>query len=292
MTTTVVGAVAGALLGLSLAFAIDFFRPWHPVLVDGLRMLDERHRPGRPRQRRALSLRATQLLRHLPDAVDAKDLRIVGVERDQVLVRRSVETLGGAASGPLLLLVMELLDIELPGVVALAFTVVGGAAGWTGAARRIQRRADSRREEMRYALVAYLQQVSLLRRGGAGVATALRAPASLLGRSWAMGQIARQLDLAERSGQMPWEGLRQLSETIDLPELDDLAAITRAAGTDGGAVIDTLLARAETLEDELREDARAEANRASGRMSTPGALQVLLIAAWVLYPATTVLLSL
>jgi len=144
---------------------------------------------------------------------------------------------------------------------------------------------------MRYALVAYLQQVSLLRRGGAGVATALQQPARYLDASWAMQRIAHHLELATRSGQMPWYGLGRLAEEIDLPELDDLADIARSAGDDGGAVIDTLLARAASLSDELRADSRAEANRASVRLSTPGAMQVFLIAAWVLYPATTTLLS-
>jgi Flp pilus assembly protein TadB len=207
------------------------------------------------------------------------------------MVQRTLEALAYAASGPALAFVLSLVDAGLPVVVPAGFTLVGAVAAWTGAARRVARRAEAAREEMRYALVAYLQQVSLLRRGGAGVATALTRPAQYLDQSWAMRQIATQLEIAERSGLMPWDGLRRLALEIDLPELEDLSSIAKTAGHDGGAVIETLLARAESLNDELRSDAHADANRASGQMSTPGAIQVFLIAAWVLFPATTVLLT-
>ena len=67
--------------------------------------------------------------------------------------------------------------------------------------------------------------------------------------------------------------------------------IAAGAGQDGAAVVDTLLKRAESLRDELLADEHAGAHRASGQMSTPGALQVFLIATWVLYPAAVALLS-
>ena len=163
--------------------------------------------------------------------------------------------------------------------------------GWTGHARRIRDRAERARLELRYALVAYLQQVGLLRRGGAGVATALRVPAQLLDRNWAMRRLRRELDLAERAGLMPWEGLRRFGAHIEVGELDDLSSIAATAGQDGGAIIDTVLARAESLNDELLADEHADAHRASAQMSTPGAVQVFLIAAWVLYPAALALLN-
>ena len=74
-------------------------------------------------------------------------------------------------------------------------------------------------------------------------------------------------------------------------ELDDLSAIAATAGQDGGAIIDTVLARAESLNDELLADEHADSHRASAQMSTPGAVQVFLIAAWVLYPAALALLN-
>jgi Flp pilus assembly protein TadB len=183
------------------------------------------------------------------------------------------------------------MDAGVPILVPGGFAVAGAVIGWTSYARRVRHRAEDAREEVRYTLVAYLQQVSLLRRGGAGVSTALHLPAELLTDSWAMQQLGRELELAERNGLLPWEGLRRFGAQIDVPQLDDLSTIAETAGHDGGAIIETLLARAESLNDELLADAHAAANRASGQMSTPGALQVFLTAAWVLYPAAVALLS-
>ncbi|WP_143030248.1 type II secretion system F family protein [Pseudonocardia oroxyli] len=290
MSPLLLGALCGGLLGLATALLVTALRPWHPRLDDGLQMLDDELRPTRrvPGQHGGLLRSWTQ---RIPTGVDAADLTIASTTREEFVLRRLVSTLSYAAAGPALALVLWLVDAELPAVVPATITIAAATAAWTGAARQLRDRADDLRDEMRYALVAYLQQVSLLRRGGAGVATALLQPAGYLESSWAMRRITHHLEIATRSGQMPWYGLGRLAEEIDLPELDDLADTARSAGDDGGAVIDTLLARASSLSDELRADARAEANRASVRLSTPGAMQVFLIAAWVLYPATTTLLT-
>lgn len=290
MSPVLLAALAGGLLGLGVAFGLIALRPWHPRLEDGLQMLDEEHQravPPAPDKWKVLRRWAVRI----PAGVDATDLQITDTSREEFVLRRLISSLVSAGLGPALAVHLWLVDVSLPALVPLAAAVAGAATAWTGATRRLRSRADDRRDEMRYALVAYLQQVSLLRRGGAGVATALQEPTHQLGAGWAMQRIAHHLEIATRSGRMPWHGLGRLAQEIDLPELDDLADIARSAGDDGGAVIDTLLARAESLSDELRADARADANRASVRLSTPGALQTFLVAAWVLYPAMTTLLA-
>jgi hypothetical protein len=280
MSVPLLGALSGGLFGLAIAVLVTGLRPWHPRLDDGLDMLDEQRSVRRPgADRSGSSLR--RLVERIPSGVDPADLRITATTHEDFVVRRVFSALSYAAAGPALALVLWVLDAQLPAVVPAVITVAGAVTAWTSATRRLRDRADDLRDEMRYAVVAYLQQVSLLRRGGAGVATALEQPARHLRSSWAMARIAHHLDIAVRAGQMPWYGLARLADEIDLTELDDLADIARSAGDDGGAVIDTLLARATSLSDELRSDARAAANRAS----------VFLIAAWVLYPATTALLT-
>ncbi len=291
--TLVLVLVAGGAVGTGVAIVIAACTRGHPVLSDALAALDERVLPvsavpsDRPRHQRV----ALTALRRLPGAVPDADLEILDLARDRFLLGRAGAALSYAAAGPALALTLAVLDAGLGVVVPGVFTVVGAVAGWTGYGRRVTANAETAREEMRFAVVSYLQQVSLLRRGGAGVATALVLPGRLLADSWAMRRIRDELDLAERAGLMPWEGLRRLGEQIDLAELTDLSAIAATAGHDGGAVIDTLLARAESLHDELLADDHAAANRASGRMSTPAALQVFLIAAWVLFPAGVALLT-
>lgn len=289
----VLALVGGGLMGVALALALVAGNRRHPVLVDALAALDERsYRPNDTgsgeRARRRILL---PLLRRLPVDVPSADLDLLGLGRERFLLTAAGSAASLAAAGPVLAAVLTLLGTGVGVVVPIGITAVGLLVGWTGHARRVRDRADDAREQLRSALVAYLQQVSLLRRGGAGVSTALAVPGRLLAESWPMRRLRDELELAERAGDMPWDGLRRFGERIGIDELTDLSAIAATAGQDGAAVVGTLLARAESLRDELLADEHTEANRASGQMSTPGALQVFLIAAWVLYPAGAALLT-
>jgi tight adherence protein C len=283
----IVSVVAGAALGVAATLCTSAFGRGHPLLGDALAALDERT----PLTRAGPSHRRTALLRHLPGGAPTADLALLGWTRERFLLGRLRAAAVYGSSGPVLAAVLTVLDVGLHIVVPVGFTVVGAAVGWSAYGRQVGDRADAARDELRHALVAYLQQVSLLRRGGAGVATALSVPAQILADGWAMRRIRDELDDAARNGRMPWEGLRQFGERVEIDELADLSTIAATAGQDGGAVIDTLLARADSLQDELRADEHADAHRASGQMSTPGALQVFLISAWVLYPAGVALLT-
>ncbi|MGD9991477.1 hypothetical protein [Pseudonocardia sp.] len=284
--------IAGALLGVAVALVIAACSRRHPVLADALAALDERTaRPAALETQRSRARLLLPILRRLPVAVPDSDLELLGLGRDRFLIGAASSAGALAAAGPLLAGLLSVLDSSLPVVVPTGISAAGLLVGWTSHARQTRERADHAREQLRTALVTYLQQVSLLRRGGAGVSTALTLPAQLLTDSWAMRRLRDELELAQRAGEMPWEGLRRFGERIDIDELADLSAIAATAGQDGAAVVGTLLAHAESLSDELLSDEHADAHRASGQMSTPGALQVFLIAAWVLFPAGTALLA-
>ncbi|TQM09809.1 hypothetical protein [Pseudonocardia kunmingensis] len=284
--------LAGALLGVAVALVLAASSRRHPVLADALAALDERTARsaalGTQKSRARLLL---PILRRLPVAVPDSDLELLGLGRDRFLIGAASSAAALAGAGPVLAGLLAVLDSSLPVVVPTGISAAGLLVGWSGHARQIRERADHARDQLRMALVTYLQQVSLLRRGGAGVSTALTLPAQLLTDSWAMRRLRDELELAQRAGEMPWEGLRRFGERIEIDELADLSAIAATAGQDGAAVVGTLLARAESLSDELLSDEHADAHRASGQMSTPGALQVFLIAAWVLFPAGTALLA-
>ena len=292
MNAGILVVAGGGLIGIAVALVLTAAMRTHPVLADALAALDERTPPVRsqpPRPSRAGVL--LPLLRRLPTAVTEPDLELLGIGRDRFLIGAAGSAIGLAMTGPVLAVVLTVLGTGIPLVVPTGLTAVGLLVGWRSYARGVRDRAENARDELRSALVAYLQQVSLLRRGGAGVATALTLPAQLLADGWAMRRIRDELDLAQRAGLMPWDGLRRLGDRIEVSEFADLSAIAATAGQDGSAVVGTLLARAESLRDELLADEHSDAHRASGQMSTPGALQVFVIAAWVLYPAGAALLS-
>ncbi|MCX6462676.1 MAG: hypothetical protein NTW05_03635 [Pseudonocardiales bacterium] len=286
---------AGGLLGVAAVLALTATSRRHPVLSAALAALDERSTPPVPDHPPAGRARVLQpllpLLRRLPGGVPDEDLALLGIGRDRFLLAAAGSAAALAATGPLLAGMLALLGAGLPLVVPAGLTAASLLVGWTSHARRVRDRAQDARDQLRSALVAYLQQVGLLRHGGAGIATALTLPAQVLTDSWALRRLRDELEVAQRAGRMPWDGLRAFGEHIDLDDRADLSTIAATAGQDGAAVVGTLLARAESLRDELLADEHTDAHRASGRMSTPGALQVVLIAAWVLYPAATALLS-
>ena len=124
------------------------------------------------------------------------------------------------------------------------------SAGWSGGAATPAGSGTGRGRPRpaAYALVAYLTQVSLLRRGGAGVATALAVPARLLDDSWAMRRIADQLELAERGRADALGRAAPVRHQIDLDESPTCPRSPRPPDTTAAAVIDTLLARADSLQ--------------------------------------------
>ena len=162
-----------------------------------------------------------------------------------------------------------------------------------GYARRVRDRAEEPAIELRYALVAYLTPgraaAPRRRRGGHRAA---RCPRELLDDSWAMRRLADQLELAER-GRADALGRaapvrhpdRARRARPTCPRSPPPPARTAARSSTPSWPAPT------ALNDELLADAHAAANRATGQMSTPGALQVFLIAAWVLYPAALALLT-
>ena len=279
---------AGALTGTGVAVAAAGISRRPPALAAVLAALDERTLPAAVERVSWW----TRLVRRVPGAVPDSDVAVLGWSRDRFLLTRVTTTIGYAAAGPALATpVGAARPRAAAGRPGRVHPGRSPAWGGPGSARSVRARAEDAREELRFALVSFLQQAGLLRQGGAGVATALSLPARLLADGWAMRRIADELAIAERAGQMPWEGLRRFGEQVGVDELTDLSAIAAGAGQDGAAVVDTLLKRAESLRDELLADEHAAAHRASGQMSTPGALQVFLIATWVLYPAAVALLS-
>jgi tight adherence protein C len=173
--------LAGALIGSAAALVIAAVTHRHPMLADALAALDERTPlPASPESGSRRSRLLLPVLRLLPVAVPDADLELLGVGRDRFLIGAASSALSLAAAGPVLGGVLAVLDIGIPVVVPTGLGVAGLLVGWTSHARRTQERADQARDELRSALVSYLQQVGLLRRGGAGVSTALTVPGMLL----------------------------------------------------------------------------------------------------------------
>jgi hypothetical protein len=149
---------------------------------------------------------------------------------------------------------------------------------------QVKEEAAEARREFRYAIASYLEMVCLERAADAGPSEALRRPTEL-GEGWVFTRLRDALTRAELAGIAPWEGLRQLSEELGVPELAAPADIMSLAGEEGAAVYSTLRAQARSLRGVLMTDAQTEANNVSEKMIVPVTMLVIIMAIYAAYPA-------
>ena len=84
----------------------------------------------------------------------------------------------------------------------------------------------------------------------------------------------------------PWDELSALANQIGVVELGDVGQIMHSSGQSGAQVHRTLLERADSLRDELRAEALARAEATTGKLEVPGAVLLVVLAAFVIYPIT------
>ncbi|MGH3683315.1 MAG: type II secretion system F family protein, partial [Natronosporangium sp.] len=144
-------------------------------------------------------------------------------------------------------------------------------------------KAAKARYEFRRAVCSYLDLVSLELAAGHGPVAALeRACTGVDG--WVFERLRETLLRAQLQLHQPWDELRELARTIDVPELGDVGDIVQAAGADGAVVHETLLSRAESLRDQIRVEALARAKAVTTKLDIPGAALLLVLAVFIIYP--------
>lgn len=294
--------IAGGAVGLGVVLLLRALAPVQTDLADGLARLDSsalmaEHtglvRLGAVEDPSALtrlfiavSHRLGRLRITTPDA----DLQILGMTREQYVGLRVLASLAALALGPLLTALVWVAGFSLPVVFSVVESLLLAAVIWWYVGRAIAGRAEDARREMRYALVSYINVVALYRAAGTGIVSALHEAATVSG-SWAYRQITRQLAYSERAGHQPWEGLADLARTLDIKELADIGSIASVSGVEGGAVFDTLLARARSLRSQLLTDEKTEAAEASTKLTYPQTMLAAVVMVFLLFPAMMRLLG-
>lgn len=212
------------------------------------------------------------------------DLHVLEMTRGRFLVIRVAAAFGGLVIGPLYAAIFQIMGAGVPLVFPAIVGIGLAAAGWFLPASVISGKAAARRREMRYALVSYLTLVALHRAAGEGMTGALNRAAES-SPAWTFRRIGAQVDSAMRSGMAAWDGLALLAVEMGIDELADLASIADVAGSHGGGVYSTLLARARSLRFELQSQEEADATAASGRMVIPKVGLGLVSMLFLMYPA-------
>lgn len=219
----------------------------------------------------------------------AQDLDLLGRSRS----RHGVHKLAWAALGLLapgtVLTACAVLGLPMPPALAAGMVLALGALCFTVPDVRARAKAAQARAELREAVNAYLVLVALERRAGSAPQQAL-IHAARVADNWAFARIRAALDRAQLQRRPAWEGLRDLADRIEVPELADCADIMAASG-EGASVADTLLARSRSLRGERLAHQRGQANEASERMVVPVAVLGLCFVALLVYPVIVRLLS-
>ncbi|MEU6720741.1 type II secretion system F family protein [Nonomuraea sp. NPDC046802] len=273
------GAVGG--LGIAITLAAAFPAP--PALAPAM----ERLRPGAPaepardwKSRLVRRLSGTLIGAQVPH----KDLALLGKTPQDYIAQKALMIALGVAGPFVFWAWCALLGVTLPWPVSWTACLAFAVAVFFAPDAAIRGQATEARAAFRQAIVAYLDLVALARAAGAGPAEALESAAKI-GHGWTFQRLAQALDPARRGTGSAWDELTRLSDEIGVPELADMAAIAQLAGTRGASILDTLMAKAQSLRE---ADLSAEVSKARSRtetMTVPMALSVLGFLLLLGYPA-------
>ena len=277
-------ACASAVAGLTLVVrgALGVTAPL-ATIADDLR---------RPRTPEAASSSLTdRLLARLsgaPNAERSADLAVCDRTEDWFVQQRFVWALLASLPG-LGLFAISTWGIEMffPAPLLLAASAAGLVVGWFYARVDLRSDADKARCEFRHSLAAYLELVTILMSGGAGVETSMF-DAAALGRGSAFRHLRSALSAAHARRDPPWFGLGQLGSRIGVSELEELEASMTLAG--GGAQVrDSLAAKAAAMRMRDLADIESEAQARSETMVLPVALMFAGFLVLIGYPALAAL---
>ena len=293
MTALQLALVFGIVAGAGLAGALYALVPAQPDLGDVLARLSPASRrraatatpSATPDTEERLGIWAERTLpTRLLGAAPARDLAVLRRTPAQFYGRKVAYGLLGLALPSLMTGFFALLGIGVPGVVPVGGTVLLGALMFMAPSRDIAEEAKRARAECARALSAYIELCALERNSGAGATVAL-ASAAEIGDSWVFSRIREELARARYNGQPPWDALNELSDTLGLPELADVAHIMRLAGDENSEVYRSLRARSATARSSLLSEELAEANVVEERMYVPGSFLGLVFLALLMAPS-------
>lgn len=288
--TPVAAILSGAAIGGGAALLIrEVLRP-APALGPALRRLNQ---PAPTPAAAAVGDAGTDrverwgrwLVERLADVpfvrIPYKDLALTGTTPGRFLLTKVALAASGMLLPPLSTIPLLLLGVPLylPAIVGILAAVLL----WFAPDLALRDKAKRARAEFAHAMAAYLDLVALRRAGNVSAEQAME-QAAQVGQGWAFQRIQGALAQSRVDKVAHWESLARLTAELDLPVLDDLAAIMRHSADDGASVYATLRSRARNLRTELLAAQAADANANSEKMTAPGALMAVLVMLLIAFP--------
>ncbi|MDA2956955.1 MAG: type II secretion system F family protein [Actinomycetota bacterium] len=173
-------------------------------------------------------------------------------------------------------------NFPIPMVVLLSATF--GVLGLQIPRLTLTQKARRARVNFRSSLSSYLDLVSIMLSGGAGIETALVA-AARVGDGPTYRVITDSLDVARSTGRSPWEVLAEEGRRIGVDELPELAATVKLGGEQGARMTSSLVAKAASLRQKHMAEVEAAANSSTERMGLPMVLMFVAFLVLLGYPA-------
>lgn len=155
---------------------------------------------------------------------------------------------------------------------------------WFQPDRRIRSRAADARLAFAQAAVSYIRLVTINRVGQVGLITSMH-EAAIVSDGWMFRRIRQALIRAQYTGQTAWDALDELADQIEVPQLREIADITRLSGESGAGVLESLTARSASMRDRLLTAEHTDTVRNSTALSVPVTALVGLFMAALLIPA-------
>lgn len=264
---TIIFAFAGALMGGGVLLIL---RGALGATASMPSFVEELHRPRETRGRVPTSWVDDVLAKTAGQSAErhAADLAICERTPAKFAQDRLAWAAMGAAPGILALGISSTAAVSfLSPAVGIGLVLAGGVGGWIFSIFDLRSDAEVKRREFRHALSAYLELVSILQAGGAGVMSALY-DAATIGRGPGFRHLKTALSAAQSRNEAPWDTLGVLGERLGIAELIELKQSMTLAG-DGARVRESLTAKAEAMRDKDRAQQESEAEKKSESMVLP-----------------------
>lgn len=278
----VVIAAAGGLFGVGIVLMV---RGALGVAVPLEQVVTELHRPRTtPTAPVSRGERWLVPLAGKPTASRTADLAVCERDTNTWVQQRIAWAALAATPGAIIaaLSATHVLDL-IPTATSFLAVVAGGVGGWFYARVDLASDARTARREFRHTTAAYLELVTILMAGGAGVETAMF-DAVTIGRGRAFRHLRAALISAQARREEPWRAFGQLGQRLGIPELEEFEASMTLAG--GGAhVKDSLTAKASSMRAKDLAEAEATAQARSETMVLPVALMFAGFLLLIGYPA-------
>ncbi|MDR0990687.1 MAG: type II secretion system F family protein [Propionibacteriaceae bacterium] len=288
--------VAGGLFGAGIALIVAWLVPNRPQLAAFLDELSAPTQPGgesrRERPSDWLDRLGRRLMRLVPQlTLPIADLDLLRVPPQIYLARRFVSGALGFGLVTMVTAVLVALGYRPPILIPVAVSLGLGLVASLLPGLSVKQRAAARRDEFSFAFGAYVDLVATEHHSGSGTRQAMEVAATG-GDSWMFERLAEELRRSRLTGQSPWDALERLGDRIGLADLADFAAVMRLSGEEGGAIYETLRARAATMRQTRLAKEVAEANQTGERISAVTALLAIVFLFLVGAPAVLRFLAL